>query len=246
MCGRLGRWLCQTLRPHGGYSSAWLERLVVVQEVGGSSPLSHPTVAFRSSSASSSMAEQRTLNPQVLGSNPRGRTQIDAGQSLFLSLGRWFAPDHPAKIPPIAIVAPSCVAACANCNRDGGRSACPSRPTRSPVPVGSAASPSGAPSARRWANDSKPYRPDKATVTFCALRDEVGLGHGRLHDLRHFVATQMIGAGHDIRTVASRLGHAQPSTKLNIYSAFLRDRDRAAADDSAPFSTGKTAGLLDG
>ncbi len=41
----------------------------------------------------------------------------------------------------------------------------------------------------------------------------------------------MIGAGHDIRTVAGRLGHAQPSTTLNIYSAFLRERDRDAADD---------------
>jgi len=41
----------------------------------------------------------------------------------------------------------------------------------------------------------------------------------------------MIGAGHDIRTVAGRLGHAQPSTTLNICSAFLRERDRDAADD---------------
>ena len=46
-------------------------------EVGGSSPLGHPNggrVASSAYCASSSMAEQRTLNPQVLGSNPRGRT----------------------------------------------------------------------------------------------------------------------------------------------------------------------------
>ncbi len=73
-------------------------------EVGGSSPLGHPirfgrigqhfflsfavlrpglivvTTKLRPEieRASSSMAEQRTLNPQVLGSNPRGRTSSEA------------------------------------------------------------------------------------------------------------------------------------------------------------------------
>lgn len=81
-----------------------------------------------------------------------------------------------------------------------------------------------------WPGGSKPYRPDKATMVFRNLRHKVGLDDARLHDLRHFVATQMIGAGHDIRTVAGRLGHAQPSTTLNIYAAFLSGRDREAAD----------------
>jgi integrase len=82
-----------------------------------------------------------------------------------------------------------------------------------------------------WPDGTKPYRPDKATATFRALRAQAGLETARLHDLRHFVATQMIGAGHDIRTVAGRLGHANPSTTLNVYSAFLKEKDRAAADD---------------
>lgn len=82
-----------------------------------------------------------------------------------------------------------------------------------------------------WPDGSKPYRPDKATIVFRSLRGKAGLDKARLHDLRHFVATQMIGAGHDIRTVAGRLGHAQPSTTLDIYSAFLKERDREAADD---------------
>jgi len=82
-----------------------------------------------------------------------------------------------------------------------------------------------------WPDGTKPFRPDKATAAFRALRAKAGLDTARLHDLRHFVATQMIGAGHDIRTVAGRLGHANPSTTLNIYSAFLTEKDRAAADD---------------
>ena len=34
-----------------------------------------------------------------------------------------------------------------------------------------------------------PWRPDYATLAFVRLRDELGLGEVRLHDLRHFVAT---------------------------------------------------------
>ncbi len=53
-------------------------------KVGGSSPLGHPMSVLNKCvlvcwcfSASSSMAEQRTLNPQVLGSSPRGRTSSE-------------------------------------------------------------------------------------------------------------------------------------------------------------------------
>ncbi|MGH2627615.1 MAG: tyrosine-type recombinase/integrase, partial [Anaerolineales bacterium] len=80
---------------------------------------------------------------------------------------------------------------------------------------------------------SRPMRPDKASDVFKRLRVGVGLDAARLHDLRHFVATQLIGAGHDIRTVSGRLGHAQTSTTLNTYAAFLSGRDRAAADQLA-------------
>jgi integrase len=80
---------------------------------------------------------------------------------------------------------------------------------------------------------SRPIRPDKASDVFKRLRTGVGLDGARLHDLRHFVATQLIGAGHDIRTVSGRLGHAQTSTTLNTYAAFLSGRDRAAADQLA-------------
>ena len=51
----------------------------------------------------------------------------------------------------------------------------------------------------------------------------------RFHDLRHFSATQLIGAGVDVRTVAHRLGHADPSTTLRVYAHALAQRDREAA-----------------
>ena len=80
---------------------------------------------------------------------------------------------------------------------------------------------------------STPLRPNLATEVFRRIRHDVGLDTARLHDLRHFVATQLIGAGHDIRTVSGRLGHAQTSTTLNTYAAFLGARDQEAANQLA-------------
>jgi integrase len=77
---------------------------------------------------------------------------------------------------------------------------------------------------------SKPFRPDNVTGFFTRVRDSLGLDHVRLHDLRHFTATQLIGAGVDVRTVAGRLGHSDPSVTLRVYSHALEERDRAAAD----------------
>lgn len=49
------------------------------------------------------------------------------------------------------------------------------------------------------------------------------------HALRHTNATLLIKENTDIRTVASRLGHAQTSTTLNIYVHGLKSADRKAA-----------------
>jgi integrase len=76
----------------------------------------------------------------------------------------------------------------------------------------------------------KPFRPDNVTGFFTRVRDSLGLNEVRLHDLRHFTATQLIGAGVDVRTVAGRLGHSDPSVTLRVYSHALEERDRAAAD----------------
>ncbi len=74
-----------------------------------------------------------------------------------------------------------------------------------------------------------PFRPDNVTSFFIRVRNEVGASNVRLHDLRHFTATQLIGAGVDVRTVAGRLGHSDPSVTLRVYSHALEARDRAAA-----------------
>jgi integrase len=73
-------------------------------------------------------------------------------------------------------------------------------------------------------------RPDLMTHRFAALRRRLDLEHVRLHDLRHFVATTLLAAGVDPRTVSGRLGHARTSTTLDIYAAFVPARDQDAAD----------------
>jgi integrase len=80
-----------------------------------------------------------------------------------------------------------------------------------------------------FVEDTTPFRPDNVTSFFIRVRNEVGASQVRLHDLRHFTATQLIGAGVDVRTVAGRLGHSDPSVTLRVYSHALEERDRAAA-----------------
>jgi integrase len=77
---------------------------------------------------------------------------------------------------------------------------------------------------------SLPWRPDSTTRAFRSLCKKAGVEGVRLHDLRHYVATRLLTAGIDVRTVAGRLGHRNPSTTLNVYSHFVPETDREAAD----------------
>ena len=47
--------------------------------------------------------------------------------------------------------------------------------------------------------------------------------------LRHFSATELVMADVDVLTVAGRLGHADPSLTLRVYSHRRNQRDREAA-----------------
>ncbi|WP_433319142.1 tyrosine-type recombinase/integrase [Micromonospora chersina] len=65
-------------------------------------------------------------------------------------------------------------------------------------------------------------------------RAEVGLPEATCHDLRHFFATVLIGAGHNPKAVAERLGHADPAMTLRVYTHLWpsdEDRTRQAIDD---------------
>ena len=76
---------------------------------------------------------------------------------------------------------------------------------------------------------SKPFHPDSPSKFFRKICDSLGMDY-HLHQLRHFTATQLIAAGVDVRTVSGRLGHADASITLRIYSHVLEAQDRAASE----------------
>ncbi|MGH2657855.1 MAG: tyrosine-type recombinase/integrase [Actinomycetota bacterium] len=75
---------------------------------------------------------------------------------------------------------------------------------------------------------AKPWLPNWLTKQFIAARRAAGLPHFRLHDLRHFMATEMLAAGVPIATVSQRLSHARASTTLNVYAHAVPGGDRKA------------------
>lgn len=76
---------------------------------------------------------------------------------------------------------------------------------------------------------SLPWRPGRVTLAFSRLCSDAGVRDVRLHDLRHFAATQLLAAGVPVRTVAGRLGHANAATTLNVYAHVLESSDEDAA-----------------
>jgi integrase len=78
-----------------------------------------------------------------------------------------------------------------------------------------------------------PWRPNWVTKRFAVHRRAAGLAHFRLHDLRHFMATEMLAAGVPIATVSQRLNHARASTTLNVYAHAIPGGDRIAAETLA-------------
>jgi integrase len=86
-----------------------------------------------------------------------------------------------------------------------------------------------------------PWRPEQVTRRWERLRTKAGLPHIKLHGLRHFVATELLTAGIDLRTVSNRLGHARTSTTLDIYWAWGPAQDQAAAQHLDAILSNQTA-----
>lgn len=80
------------------------------------------------------------------------------------------------------------------------------------------------------ADGRQPWRPDVATNRFGRLCRDAGIEGVRLHDLRHYVATNLGAAGTPIATISARLGHRDKATTLNVYQHALPAQDHQAAD----------------
>lgn len=79
--------------------------------------------------------------------------------------------------------------------------------------------------------DEPPPNPDRIGWWWRRARELSGIDKKwRLHDLRHWSATHAIASGADVRTVANRLGHADPSMTLRVYSHAVQAADEALAE----------------
>lgn len=83
-----------------------------------------------------------------------------------------------------------------------------------------------------WSRDgfaTTPWFPRAVSQAFGRIAKRAGVSC-RLHDLRHFMATQALAAGFDVVTVSQWLGHARPSTTSDIYGHSLDTRTAELAD----------------
>jgi integrase len=80
----------------------------------------------------------------------------------------------------------------------------------------------------RAADASTPISPDGVSHRLQELAARLGV-RCRLHDLRHFMVTQLVAGGVDLRTVSGRAGHADGHMTLGTYAHFQQAQDRQAA-----------------
>jgi integrase len=76
---------------------------------------------------------------------------------------------------------------------------------------------------------ANPIDPDGVSHRFLKLARRLGV-RCRLHDLRHFMVTQLVAGGVDWRTVSGRAGHADGHMTLATYAHFQAAQDRHAAE----------------
>lgn len=76
----------------------------------------------------------------------------------------------------------------------------------------------------------KPLDPRNFKRTFDGLIKKAGVPQIRIHDMRHTHATLLLAAGIHPKVVAERLGHAEVTTTLKVYSHVLPSLQREAAN----------------
>lgn len=77
--------------------------------------------------------------------------------------------------------------------------------------------------------EGRPLHPDILTARFNRLVDRAGVPHIRLHDVRHTYATLAMDLGIDPKMLSDRIGHANTSVTLQIYTHRSVGRDQAMA-----------------
>lgn len=81
--------------------------------------------------------------------------------------------------------------------------------------------------------NGKPMHPNTPYTwlkRFCKLEEIPFKG---LHSFRHFVATQALTSGVDVKSVSAMLGHSQTSTTLNVYAHAVQETNEKALNSVA-------------
>jgi len=81
--------------------------------------------------------------------------------------------------------------------------------------------------------DGLPICPGSVNIFLRKFSERYNLPHIKPHKLRHTLASNLINQGVDIVTVSNRLGHAQTSTTLNVYSHVVNKADEKLAEQAA-------------
>ncbi|HXU98088.1 MAG TPA: tyrosine-type recombinase/integrase [Jiangellaceae bacterium] len=95
------------------------------------------------------------------------------------------------------------------------------------------------------ADGAQAWRGDTVDARWSRTRHAAGVTSVRLHDLRHWQATQLLDAGVPVPTVAARLGHADGTTTMKIYAHRTVRGDEMAAQVVGAASARSLAGRVD-
>lgn len=79
------------------------------------------------------------------------------------------------------------------------------------------------------------YDPRVFEDLFKRKLEEAGLKEINFHALRHTFATRALEAGMDVKVLSALIGHAQPSTTLNLYGQALPDHKKASMEKMSGF-----------
>lgn len=78
--------------------------------------------------------------------------------------------------------------------------------------------------------NGEPMHPDSVCNWFTKFMKKNQLPKISFHGLRHTNVTLLINSGVNVRAVSARVGHANPTTTLNIYAHALQSTDKTAAN----------------
>lgn len=85
-------------------------------------------------------------------------------------------------------------------------------------------------------DDGSPWKPDSIGTLYRAIVRRSGVGHVRLHDIRHSMASILIAAGVPIATVSKLLGHGDVDVTLRIYTHAFEEDDAAILKYTRPIA----------